>query len=56
MDRVELPSDKEGYAYVTIAENAALTLASLKEAMGKTPFTLDNVEWTIQREKKTSPP
>jgi len=56
VDKVELPSDKEGYAYVAVAENAPLTLASLKEAVGKTPFTLDNVEWTVRREKKASPP
>ena len=56
MDRVELPSDEEGYAYVTVAESAPLTLASLKEAVGKTPFTLDNVEWTVRREKTAGPP
>lgn len=56
VQRVELPSDKEGYAYVAVAEGAPLTLASLKEAVAKTPFSLDNVEWAVPREKTAGSP
>lgn len=48
VEQVELRSEQEGYAHVRVADAAPLTLASLKEAVGKTPFQLDNVEWTVQ--------
>lgn len=52
MDRVELLSDKEGYAYITVADTSPLTLASMKEAVAKTPFALADMAWTIQTAEK----
>ena len=45
---IELRSEKEGYAIVSVAEKSSLTLAGLKEAIAKTPFELGDVEWTVQ--------
>jgi len=54
VENIELRSEQEGFAHLSILETSSVTLASLKEAIAKTPFTLDNVEWTVQAKEKTA--
>jgi hypothetical protein len=57
VEKVEFPSSREGYAYLSVADTSSLTLASLKEALAKAPFRLHDVMWTVRvAEKKVGSP
>ena len=49
MKAVELASEQEGYAHMAVADHSSVTLASLRGAVAKTPFQLDDVEWPVAR-------
>lgn len=51
---VDLRSVEEGYAYVSVAEGKPLSLAKLKQAIKRTPFELDDVEWPASAEGASS--
>ena len=57
MEKVEFPSPRQGYAYLSVADTSSLTLASLREALAKAPFRLQDVMWTVRvAEKKVGSP
>lgn len=45
---IDLRSVEEGYAQISVAESARLTLTKLKAAIKNTPFELQDVQWPVQ--------
>ena len=54
MNKIELQSAEEGYAHVSVNDSSPVTLAALKQAIAKTPFKLNDVQWPVRPPESSS--